>query len=270
LENQFKRAIRDAVNRPSRKPFTWGGLVGYRQLAVIADAVQRLVDDTEETAYLRQLLSQVTRALAHNRTLAEDLHAAHTWLRRIASVLQYRSPGVEEVVDASTSEEVATAMTKLLTEFQPDGKRQPAQSALYGVLCRTWNAYASDLLHCYDIPGLPPDNLALEALFSRLRRHQRRISGRKSTQELSVFGHYQILFLAQSEHELLQQLRTVPIPCYWRHRYRLHQAGAPRQFLHQLHRDPKHAVQRLIDAYLKRRHELVQTKIPDSLLPNTS
>ncbi|AUB35366.1 hypothetical protein COO91_01244 [Nostoc flagelliforme CCNUN1] len=33
---------------------------------------------------------------------------------------------------------------------------------------------------------------------SNLRRHQRRISGRKSTAELRDFGQYQVLFVAQS------------------------------------------------------------------------
>ena len=46
----------------------------------------------------------------------------------------------------------------------------------------------------------------LESLFGRLRRHQRRVSGRKSTPELRDFGQYQVLFLAQSEDELLEQI----------------------------------------------------------------
>ncbi len=36
IENQFRMAIRDAVNRTTRKPFYWGGLKGYRQLESIA------------------------------------------------------------------------------------------------------------------------------------------------------------------------------------------------------------------------------------------
>jgi hypothetical protein len=31
LEAQMRRAIRDAVNRTSRTPFQWGGVLGYRQ-----------------------------------------------------------------------------------------------------------------------------------------------------------------------------------------------------------------------------------------------
>ena len=70
----------------------------------------------------------------------------------------------------------------------------------------------TDLLHRYDIPGLPPDNLALEALFTALRRHQRRISGHKTTRELRILGHYQVLFQAKSEEDLLAQLLQLKYP----------------------------------------------------------
>ena len=83
LEKQLKQAIRDAVNRPSRKPFSWGGLAGYQQLTAIADGLRQLVDETSETDYLSRLLSQVDRALENYRALAQDLEAAHGWLRQI-------------------------------------------------------------------------------------------------------------------------------------------------------------------------------------------
>jgi len=265
LERQFRQAIRDAVNRPSRKPFSWGGLAGYRQLCAIADGIRQLVDATPDTRYLRRLLSQVERALENYRALANDLAAAHSWLRRVAVVLHYRHPTDEASSEELTSQSVAHEMEELLAAFQPDFKRQPAQRALYNALSRTWKEFGPDLLHCYDIPGLPPDNLAMEALFSALRRHQRRISGHKSTRELRVLGHYQVLFQAKSEEELLAQLRTVPLDRYRHHRQRLEQAAEPRRFIHRLHRDPDGTIQTLADAYQERRRQLLQTKSPDRL-----
>ncbi len=92
LEQQLKQAIRDAMNRPrlegNRKPFSWGGLAGYRQLAASADGMRQLVDETPETRYLCRLLSQVERALENYRALAQDLAAAHEWLRQVAAVLR--------------------------------------------------------------------------------------------------------------------------------------------------------------------------------------
>jgi hypothetical protein len=265
LEQQLKQALRDAVNRPSRKPFSWGGLAGYRQLSAIADGIRHLVDETPETRYLRRLLSQVERALENYRALAHDLTAAHTWLRRVAAVLHYRHPADETSAAPLSSQSVAQAMAELLATFQLDFKRHPAQRALYHALSRTWHAFGPDLLHCYEIQGLPPDNLALEARFSALRRHQRRISGHKSTRELSVLGHYQVLFQAKSEAELLAQLRTVPSDRYRSHRQRLEQAAEPRRFIHRLHRTPDSTMQSLADAYQARRRQLSQQKNPDCL-----
>ena len=263
LERQFKQAIRDAVNRPSRKPFSWGGLTGYRQLSAIADGIRQLVDATPETRYLQRLLSQVERALENYRALAHDLAAAHDWLQRIAAVLHYRHPAGKTSSEGPTSQSVAHAMEELLAAFQPDFKRKPAQLALYNALSRTWQTFGPDLLHCYDIQGLPPDNLALEAIFSALRRHQRRISGHKSTRELRVLGHYQVLFNAESEEDLLAQLRTVPLDRYQHHRQRLEQAAEPRRLITRLHRSPDSTVQSLADAYQDRRRQLLQLKNPD-------
>ena len=39
--------------------------------------------------------------------------------------------------------------------------------------------WGDDLFVCYDLAGVPPTNNALESRFGRLRRDQRRISGRQ-------------------------------------------------------------------------------------------
>ena len=156
-----------------------------------------------------------------------------------------------------SSQQVKQEMTALLDEFQPDLKRRPAQAALFHTWHRVWEDSGSEWLHCYDIPGLPQDNLALEALFGWLRNHQRRISGRQSTRELRDFGQFQVLFLAESESELLQQLREVPLDEYKARRCRLAQAEAPRQFLRRLHRNPWRTMRDLVDRHAARRAELV-------------
>src|SRR5262245_50158154 len=88
IEQSVRLAIRDSVNRTSRKPFTWGGLAGYDQLYAISQALHGLPIDTE-TSYLRQLIPQVDRALEVNQGLADDVRAAHQWLCRIADCLHY-------------------------------------------------------------------------------------------------------------------------------------------------------------------------------------
>lgn len=255
IEQQVRTAIRDAVNRKSRKPFHWGGLRGYQQLAVIGEALGS-VPVQAETVYLQQLALQVNRALERSRVLAADLTEAHSWLRRVADCLHYpyRSASPPDAADPTpSSTQVRAEMESLLAAFQPDLKRREAQRALFNAWHRLWRSWGPHLLHCYDIPGLPADNLELERLFGKLRCHQRRISGQKSTRPLRDFGQYQVLFAAESEAELLEQLRQVPADTYQQHRQRLAQAEVPRQQSYRLHRDPAGYIQRLIDQHTKRR-----------------
>jgi hypothetical protein len=258
IEGQVRVVIRDALNRKSRKPFYWGGLKGYEQLKAIAKALGEVAYDEPETDYLRRLRRRVDQVVERYRVNVEDLREAHTWLRRIADCLRY-PPSDSAPEPTLTSEQVKRKMEELRQSFQPDLKRRPAQAALYRAWHRTWEGYGPDLLHCYDIPGLPPDNLMLESLFGWLRRHQRRVSGRKSTRELRDFGQYQVLFLAESEEELLEQIRQVPLEKYRENRQRLEEAEAPRRLLHRLHRDPLGTMRGLVKQHATRRAALSST-----------
>jgi hypothetical protein len=261
IEAQVRTAIRDAINRKSRKPFYWGGLKGYEQLEAIAKAFETLPSDVPETGYLWRLKRHVDRVVEKYRVNVADLKEAHTWLRKIANCLRY-PPSDFTVEPSPNSEQVKQEMNVLLQSFQPDLKRGPAQAALHGAWHRTWKEYGPDLLYCYDVPGLPPDNLMLESLFGQLRCHQRRISGRKSTRELRDFGQYQVLFLAESEAELLAQIRQVPVEAYRENRQRLEQAEAPRRLLHRLHRNPLHTMRDLINQHAVRRAALASATCP--------
>jgi hypothetical protein len=255
VEAQVRVSIRDAMNLKSRKPFYWGGLKGYEQLEAIAKALAEVPCDEPETDYLQRLKMQVDRVVEAYRVNVEDLREGHTWLRKIADCLRYPPSHVTPEPSVS-SEQVKEEMETLQQSFQPDLKRRPAQAALHGIWHRTWQEYGSDLLHCFDIPGLPPDNLMLESVFGRLRRHQRRISGRKSTRELRDFGQYQVLFLAESEAELLEQIRQVSLEAYHENRRQLEQAEAPRRLLHRLHRNPLRTMRDLINQHTARRATL--------------
>lgn len=253
IEAQVRVAIRDAVNRPSRKPFYWGGLKSYEQLEAIAQALGEVSSSEPETDYLRRLKMRVERVVEAYRVNVADLRKAHTWLRRIAECLRY-PPGDSK--PSVSSEQVKQEMEALLQSFQPDLKRQPAQAALYQVWRRTWAEYGPDLLHCYNIPGLPPDNLMLESLFGQLRRHQRRVSGKKSTRELRDLGQCQVLFLVESEEELLEQIRQVSLAEYRENRRRLEEAQAPHRLLRRLHRDPFATMRTLVRQHAARRSAL--------------
>jgi hypothetical protein len=104
------------------------------------------------------------------------------------------------------------------------------------------------------------EDLQLEALFGRLRRHQRRISGRNSTRELRDFGQAQALFMAECETDLLRQIQRVPWVAYRQYRQRLAEVDAPRQFFRCLHHDPSATAQTLISQHTARCKALAQNK----------
>jgi hypothetical protein len=247
IEEQFRMAIRDAVNRATRKPFYWGGLKGYRQLESIAQALHAL--PVVENAFFSRLIRQVDRTLEKNRRLAETIAKTYSWFLRIAACLHY-PPRSYAQAPAPTHPQVKHEMEELLQNLEIEARGQVVPLALYSGLRKRWVLFGDDLLHCFDIPGLPQDNLKVESLFGRLRCHQRRISGRKSTQPLRDFGHYQILFLAESEEQLLEQLRGLPVEDYQEQRKLQAQAEAPRKFLARLHRDPARTMHNLANHYL--------------------
>jgi hypothetical protein len=247
IEDQFRLAIRDAVNRASRKPFYWGGLKGYRQLESIAQALHTM--SVTENAFLLRLTRQVDRALENNRRLAATIDKTYTWFLRIAACLRYPPRSYRES-PTPTRQQVRQEMEELLQNLKSEAYGQPVLSSLYSGLQRRWVLFGDELLYCFNVPGLPQDNLKVESLFGRLRCHQRRISGRKSTQPLRDFGHYQILFLAESEEQLLEQLRGVPVEDYQEQRKYQTQAEAPRKFLVRLHHDPAKTMQNLANKYI--------------------
>jgi hypothetical protein len=239
------------VNRNSRKPFYWGGLVGYQQLESIQQALSTLPESLDESGYFQRLQIQVKRALEKNRHDAHNLAEAHQWLRQIAACLHYppdSSPGASALCSA----QIAKNMEMLIQSFHPNPKAQRPQCLLLSALRKCWRLHQQELLPCYDIPGLPQDNLQMESLFERLRRRQRRISGRKSTQELRDFGQAQVLFQAESEAVLLEQIRQVPLEQYRVWRTRLRQSEHPRQFIQRLHHDPLATMNRLVNQYISR------------------
>lgn len=247
IEAQIRMAIRDAVNRTTRKPFYWGGLKGYRQLDSIAQALHSM--PVADHAYFSRLIRQVDRTLQNNRQLAEMIGQAFTWLLRIAACLRY-PPSAYLDVSKPTSQQVKQEMQELLQELETKALDQAILRSLYNGLRKRWDMFGDDLLYCFDIPGLPQDNLMVESVFGRLRSHQRRISGRKSTQPLRDFGHYQILFLAESEAQLLEQIRNVSVEDYREQRNQQAQAEAPRKFLYRLHRNPAKTMHDLAEKYM--------------------
>ena len=268
IETQLRAAVRDTVNRASRKPFYWGGLKGYQDLEAIAEVLHGMQGTPLENEFFQLVIEQVDRTLTQNLALARELKQAHTWLRKVAACLRYPATSFSESEwQRINSRQVAQDMEDLLEQLRQESENKNILSKFHHALSKRWKAYGSELLHCYDIPGLPQHNLQLEGFFNRLRCHQRRVSGRRSTKELRDFGQFQVLFIADSQTDLLEQIRSVPIEEYKKSRQRLADSESPRHFINQFHRNPKKVVTRLIDRYVEHQSELTpQVRVAFSAL----
>ena len=273
IETKVRQAIRDSVNHRSRKPFAWGGLSGYEQLKAIAQGLDQIQETNPESHYLCLLQTRVAKVLARNKNAADDMDRAHQILFQISACLHYPPPKPGLQLDQKiNSQRVSQEITALIQETKPVGKITRAQIRLLRALKKRWELFGEELLFCYDVPGLPQDNLKLESLFGRMRCHQRRISGRKSTRELQDFGQVQLFFTASSHQELLEQIQVIPHEAYLFHRSRLAEAELPRQFIQRLHHDPAATISTLVhfhDVYSQNSVELQAPAIPREQMLHT-
>jgi len=103
--------------------------------------------------------------------------------------------------------------------------------------------WGDDLFVCYDIVGLPATNNALESRLGRLRREQRRISGRQfNTATLLDEGPYLLWECGDSEAQVLARLRRMAVNrADYQQRYRrLRAEQARRRLAYRLqHQRPK-------------------------------
>jgi len=251
----YRRAIRDALNRSSRKPFQCGGLRGYDQLVGIDLHLQERRMQRGPDAYLDQLHERVQNALRSAASQADQVRQTHAFLTQVERYLAQAhgsgpKPGASET-DAPTSD--SKTVRQKLDKMFSDLVQPPKTCPLARRLARRWRAmrksWLPHILHCYDVPGLPRSNLDLESTFGMLRRSQRRISGRKETSPIRIFGPGAIALLALDDEQVLPLLQSVSPDTYWSQRRRQEECEEPHRWLTRLHRDPTWALSQVDEQF---------------------
>jgi len=266
----YRRAIRDALTRSSRKPFQCGGLQGYDQLVGISQHLSARRAQWGPDPYLDELQQRVQVAV-EAASQAEEVRQAWTFLTQAEHYLaQIPRPALtpdpeEPRLPAPGSEVVQRELEKRFADLE----QQASASSTAQRLLRKWHAMSQtwlpSILHCYDVPGLPRHNLDLEDVFGTLRRHQRRVSGRRETTPLRIFGPAEIIFLALEDEEVLPCLQAVPVEVYWSQRRLQEEREEPRRWLRRLRRDPVRALAQVDEQF----YEVVKAQIrasPDALM----
>jgi hypothetical protein len=120
----------------------------------------------------------VAHGLAATDTLWPAIRLTYGWVHRAAHLLANE--------DERSGPEVRHRLEELLAEMRREqtqaGALQPAITHFLKVSASYWPG----LFHCYDVPGLPRTNNALEQCFGSARYHQRRAGGRVRATAASV------------------------------------------------------------------------------------
>jgi hypothetical protein len=240
----YRGAIRDALRRPSRTPFPCGGLQGYDQLVGIDQHLNQRRLHGGLDPYLDQLHGYVQSALRATTSQAQGVRQTYAYLAAMDHYLaEVPRPSLEAepqetLLPLSGSETVQRELEHMVADWAQHSTVCPLTRRLVRKWTRMSKTWLPGILQCYDVPGLPRSNLDLESTFGTLRRGQRRISGRKETTPIRVFGPGQIALLSLDDAEILPLLRSVPVDEYWSQRRRQEEREEPRRWRIRLHRDP--------------------------------
>ena len=169
-----------------------------------------------------------------------------------------QTPDFNEVSFATTTRKQENILSSIQRELEQKFKRfaQQSQGPICQQIYQKWQQMAKEwlpgILYCYKIPGLPRHNLELEHIYGTLRNNQRRVSGRKETSPLRIFGAGEAMgLMIKTETELLDWCQTVAQDkATYRKQRRLQEEGEePTRWLRRLHRDPIKAMKQLDEQF---------------------
>ena len=170
-----------------------------------------------------------------------ELRRVHAGLLELAHLLEPPSPeavpaGVlaGTVVRQRVDAHLKTLDAERAAGQLPDWLQAPVQH-LDVVLRRL----ADGLYHCYDVPGLPRTDNALEQFYRRVKSEQRRITGRKRADAFVVrvggFAVYATAASGITEEVLYQRLATVPAVAWQEQRRQLRHTQARQTKMRRFH-----------------------------------
>jgi hypothetical protein len=184
----------------------------------------------------------VTRAVAVGGQRAPDLRRVHGWLLDLARCLEPEPPEAPtRRAGATVRWEVERLLETLPGRF-PTGRvpvwLQEKAASVGTVLGRL----GAGLYHCYDVPGLPRTDNDLEHFYRQLKAGERRATGHRRSDAFVVrvggFAAYAVAASTHSEHDLCEQLATVPAHRYQASRLALRATHERQTQMHRFHLRP--------------------------------
>ena len=202
---QLFRHTRYLLTLKGRPPFWLAGLETYERLHNVAQLSLDLLAERYDPR-LAQLYQGLQSALT---PMAEPYHALHqgaAWLRDIAYILE---PCPTQPLSAA---QVAGQLRGYLDTVVQWPDVTPTLSEFGRHLDTVSRSSWPGLFHCYDVPGLPRTNNALESHFRETRRRLLRITGQKGLTQrtLQRQGAWELLPRPSTEAQLLETVGQTP------------------------------------------------------------
>src|SRR6266571_713932 len=200
------RHTRYLLTLKGRPPFRLAGMETYERLENVARFSLELLAQRYEPR-LAQLVQGLQSALSPLAQTSQELQQGAAWLRDIAYILE---PVPSHPMSAA---DVASQLRGYLDTVQ----RWPHVIPLlyqFGLHLDTVSrSYWPGLFHCYDVPGLPRTNNALESHFRDTRRRLLSTTGQKGLTQrtLQRHGAWELLPRPPTEAKIREALRQTPV-----------------------------------------------------------
>jgi Transposase, Mutator family len=202
---QLFRHTRYLLTLKGRPPFRLAGMETYERLDNVARFSLDLLTERYDPR-LVQLYQGLQSALSPFAPTYQDLQQGAAWLHDIAYILEPIGPQVLK------GQQVARQLRAYLDAIRSQRDVSPALYDFGLHLGKVSQHYWPGLFHCYDVPGLPRTNNAIESLFRDTGRRVLRITGQKglTRRTLQRQGAWELLPRPATEAKLLDGLSQIP------------------------------------------------------------
>jgi hypothetical protein len=151
-----------------------GPLKRFNRMQAVLMAAQKAEKSRKGRWPLLAVFISTLSVLNEQAALALRLDKQVEVLRKIAHILK----------STSTSAQVRRMLSTYLNKLEAVAAKEPSDTSFASFIAHVLDKadrYWHGLFQCYDVPGLPCSNNGLEQMFNIFKRHERKVSGRKST-----------------------------------------------------------------------------------------
>lgn len=223
LGESYAARLRRVLSRNGRKPFRLAGLRLYADLLALLSSLEVSLAYLPDEARLTCFADAIHDGLRDFEGDYTWIAEGYSWVLDISDILDVPLPEPgEKPPDTSLSSTARTRLDNYLEQLRQRTDLDAPLLAFRGHLLRLTKRYAPGLFHCYDIPGLPRTDNALESVFGRVRRQTILTSGpHHAKQRLHEEGAWLLFDIVRNEHEQIERLQRVPLEEWRKERQRM-------------------------------------------------